>query len=45
MVQNATDGINRISNLIQNTVNIVEQSKTTSQRLSEQSEMLKNIVS
>ncbi|USF30793.1 methyl-accepting chemotaxis protein [Clostridium sp. MD294] len=44
MVQNATEGINRISNLIQNTVNIVEQSKVTSQKLSEQSEMLKNIV-
>lgn len=44
MVQNATEGINRISNLIQNTVNTVEQSKTTSQKLSEQSEILKNIV-
>jgi len=44
MVQNATEGINRISNLIQNTVNTVEQSKATSQKLSEQSNLLKNIV-
>lgn len=44
MVKNATASINHISTITQNTANIVEQSKTTSEKLSQQAEMLKNIV-
>ena len=43
MVQNATSDINRISNVIQNTTNMIEENKNTSHKLSQQAEMLKNI--
>ena len=43
MVQNATSDINRISNVIQNTTNMIEEKKNTSHKLSQQAEMLKNI--
>ncbi len=44
MVKNAMSDINRISNIVQNTVGMVEESKNNSQKLSQQAEMLKHIV-
>ena len=44
MVKSAMSDINRISNIVQNTVGMVEESKNNSQKLSQQAEMLKHIV-
>lgn len=44
MVENATSSIHRISTIVQNTANVVEESKVISEKLSKQAEVLKHIV-